>query len=57
MLELYEIIRVSHIIACSFVIILFYEWGWQGGVFIVTKNDHFLVFVAVYALFPKFLNR
>ena len=36
---------------------LFYGWGWQGVVFIVMKNDHFLVFLTVWVLFPKFLGR
>ena len=30
---------------------LFYERGWQGGVFKVMKNDHSLVFLALWGLF------
>ena len=41
MLELLKIIRVSHIVACPVVFILFYGRDWQGGVFKVMKNDHF----------------
>ena len=47
MLELRKIISVSHVVACPIVYLLIYEWGWQGGVFIVMKKDHFLVFLAV----------
>ena len=41
MLELHKIIRVSHVVACLIVVILFYEWDLQGGVLIVMKNHHF----------------
>ena len=47
MLELRKIRSVSHVVACPIVYLLIYVWGWQGGVFIVTKKDHFLVFLAV----------
>ena len=30
---------------------LFSERGWQGGVFKVMKNDHSLVFLALWGLF------
>ena len=40
-LGLHKIIRVSHVVACSIVFILFYEQSWQGEVFKVMKNDHF----------------
>ena len=36
-------IRVSQIVACKMFFNLFYERGWQGGVFKVMKNC-FLVF-------------
>ena len=36
---------------------LFYEHGCQGGVLKIMKNDHFLVFLAVLVLFPKFWDR
>ena len=61
MLELHNIITVSHVVAYQIVLLLFYEWGWQGGVLIVMKNDHFLVFLAVWVFFsifsPMFLGR
>ena len=57
MLALHEIIRVSHVVAWQIVFLLFYEWGWQGGVFKVMKNDHFLLFLAVWILFPKLMGR
>ena len=57
MLELHSIITVSHVVAYPIVLLLFYEWSWQGGVFIVMKNDRFLIFLAVWVLFPMFLGR
>ena len=57
MIQLHKIIRASHAVGCPIVFLLFYEWGWQGGVFIIMKNDHFLEFLAVWVLFPKFLGR
>ena len=56
MLELHKIIRLTHRVACPIVFILFYERGWQGGVLKVMKNDHFLGFLAVWVLSPKFLG-
>ena len=50
-------IRVSHIVVCPIVFILFYERSCQGGVFKIMKNDHFVVFPAVWVFFPKFLGR
>ena len=44
MLELHKIIRVSHLVACPVVFILFDEQSSQGRVFKVMKNDHFLFF-------------
>ena len=52
-LELQKII----IVLSKIVFILFYEWAWQRGVFIVIKHDYFLVFLAVWILFSKFLGR
>ena len=57
MLELHKIIRVSNVVMCPIVFVLFYRGDWQEGVFKVIKNDHFLVFLAVWVLFPKFLGR
>ena len=55
-LELHETIRVSHVVAGPIVFILFYDRDGQGGVFNVMKNDHLLIFLAVWVLFPKFLG-
>ena len=52
MLELHKIIRLSHVIACTIVFILFYERGWQGGVFKLLRTIIFLVFLAVLVVFP-----
>ena len=52
-----KIITVSHVAACPIVSILFHKQSWQGGVFKTMKTDHFLVFLAVRVLFPKFLGR
>ena len=56
-LELHETIRVSHIVVFAMVFLLLYEQRWQGGVFKVMKNDHFLVFLSVSLLSPKFFSR
>ena len=53
MLELHKTIRVSHIVACPIVVILFYKQRWQGEVLKVMKND-FLVFLAVGSFSPIF---
>ena len=45
------------VFAFPIVFILFYERSWQGGVFKVMKNEHFLVFLAICFLFPKTLGR
>ena len=36
---------------------LFYHQDWQGGVFKLMKNIHFLAFLAVWFLFPKLLDK
>ena len=41
MLKLHKLIRVSQGVACQIVVPLFYERGWQGGVFKIMKNDLF----------------
>ena len=56
MLHLHETIRVSHLVACP-IVFFCYGQGWERGVFKVRINDHLLVFVAVWVLFPKFLGR
>ena len=57
MLELQKTIRVSLVVACLIVFILFYERRWQEGVFKIMKNDSFLVFLAVWVLFLRILIR
>ena len=57
MFELHKIIIVSNEVAFPIVFILFYERSWWKGLFKVMKNDHSLVFLAVWILFPKFLGR
>ena len=57
MLKLHKIIRMPDLVACSIVFPLFDKGGLQGGVFKVIKNDHFLVFLAVWGLIPKYLGR
>ena len=42
MLELHKIRSVLDLVLFSTVFILFHEQRWQGGVFKVIKNDHFL---------------
>ena len=56
MLKMYKIIRMSDVLAWLIVFPLFYERGSHGGVFKVIKNDHFLVFLAVWGLIPKYLG-
>ena len=56
MLELHKIIRVLHLIAPPIIFILFYERSWQGRVLKVMEKDDFLVFLAVWIIFPKFLG-
>ena len=56
-LQLHEMIRVLHEVACPIVFILFYDPYWQGVVFKLMKNIHFLVFLAVWFLFPKLLDK
>ena len=50
-------IRVSDAVVFPIVFILFYDRDGQGGVFKVVKNDNFLVYLAVWVLFTKFLGR
>ena len=57
MLELHKIIRVSYVVACPIVFILFYEQSWQRAVLKIMKNDHVLVFLVVWVFLPKILGR
>ena len=43
--------RVLNLVACPIIFILFDYPDWQGEVLKLTKNDHFLVFLAVLVLF------
>ena len=56
-LELHEMKGVLHIVGCPIVFIWFYNREWQGGVLKLTKNEYFLVFLAVWVFFPKSLGR
>ena len=52
MLEQHEIIRVTHIVAC------FTLWSRSARAGLkLMKNDHFLVFLAAWLLFHRFLGR
>ena len=55
--ELRKLIRVSKVVACPILFILFHERGWQGGVFKVIKNDHVFAVLAVWVIFHLFLGR
>ena len=57
MSELHKIKQLPHVVACPIVCILFNEQCWQGGVYKVMKNDHFLKFLVVWVIFPKFLGK
>ena len=50
-------IRVLHLVTCPIVFNFHYDQGRQGGVSKRMKNDNFLVFLAVWVLFPMFLGR
>ena len=52
-LQLHEMIRLLHVVACPVTSILFEDRDWQGE---VMKNDLFLVFLSVWVNFPKFLD-
>ena len=53
-LELHEMIRVSHAVECPVIFMLFYDWDEQGGVFKNVENDLFLVFYPPGSCFPCF---
>ena len=57
MFKLHKIIKVLHAVAYPVISILFYKQSWWGGLFKTMKTDHFLVFLAVRVLLPKFLGR
>ena len=57
MLKLHKIIRVSYLVACPIVFILFHDRDLQGEVLKLMKIYHFLVCSAYLVLFSKFLDR
>ena len=44
---------MQHVAACTIDFVLLYERDWQGRVLKLTKNDHLLVFLTIWILFPK----
>ena len=44
-----------HVVTCPIIFILFDDPDWQRGMLKLMKTDHFLVFLAVWVLFLKFL--
>ena len=56
MLQLHKIIRVSHVVSCPIVFILFHDRDWQGSVQIYEKLSFFSIFNRL-GFFPKFLGR
>ena len=57
-LELHETIRESYAVVCPIVLILFYDRDVEERVLKQMKNDHLLVFLAVWVLFSLvFLGR
>ena len=56
-LELHEVIRVLHVVACMMDFNLLCDQGKQEGVLKLMKNDHFLAFLAVLVIFSKCLGR
>ena len=55
MIEMHKNIRLSQVVACPIVFILFYGRGWQRGVFEVIMNDHFLSSFIRLAPFPQLI--
>ena len=47
MLELHEIVSMSHVVACQIDFKLLCAQGQLGGVVKLTKNDYFLVFLTI----------
>ena len=50
-------IRVPDVVACHVNFHLLRDRGQQGGVLKLMKNDHFLVLLAVWFIYPRFLGR
>ena len=53
----YEMITVSHLVACSVVFILLCDIGRQGRVLTLMENAQFKVFLAIWVLSLKFMGR
>ena len=52
-LEVHEMIRVLHMVACANVFIFFYGWDWNGRMFKFMKNDSFLNIFISFELFSQ----
>ena len=57
LLKLHEVIRVLNLVAFAIIFVLFDDSDWLGVVLELMKNDQFLVLLAVWVLFHKFLGR
>ena len=57
LLELHEMIRVSHAVVCTMGFNLLFDRGQQGGGLKPTKNNNFQVFLTVWVLLLRFLGR
>ena len=55
--ELHEMITVAPAVAFALDLNLLCCWSPPGRVFKRMENDHFLIFLAVCVIFPKFLRR
>ena len=56
-LQLHEMIRVLHEVACPIVFILFYDPYWQGGVFKLMKNYHIFSIFSRFCPFPQVFGK
>ena len=56
-LELQEMIKVAHEVACRIGFSLICNRGQQERVLKPTKNDHFQLFLVVWVLFLRILGR
>ena len=57
MLDLNEMIKMLHVVACSIVFPLLFDRDSQRGVLKRMKNEHFLVLSAVCVLILKFSGK
>ena len=56
-LQLHEMIRVLHEVACPIVFILFYDPYWQEGVFKLMKNYHIFSIFSRFCPFPQVFGK